>query len=99
MDAWERMVAREASDLLPHLIESFEQGAFMTEQQWTLADIEASLQARIDYLSKTDLGEVPYSDYTECYTALTQVKQAQTLEQIAHTLKSLDDNSIVTQRP
>ena len=60
----------------------------MAEPQWTLQDIEESLQERISYLSKTDLGDVPYSEYTDCYMALAQIRQAQALERIEKLLRA-----------
>lgn len=112
------LMREEAAYWLAEARASFEAKEFfdMDEENLTLEDVEAEIQGRLDLLQrKHDEGfERPsFEQWIECYTALTQVKQAQALEnivgamathnhwleQIAQTLKSLDDNSIVTQRP
>lgn len=57
---------------------------------FTLAEVETLIQDRLIYLSKVDAGEIPFSQFLECYNALSSVKQAQAAEQIAATLKELN---------
>lgn len=91
------VMREEAAYWLAEARDSFGNGDFDMDRQY-LETLQNEAQMMYEQTPGPD-AQVPAQTVMLAEIALQLAKHNHWLEQIAHTLKSLDDNSIVTQRP